>query len=493
METLANAFQKLPNGINKAALAQKLFGRAGQGLLPILNQGKKGMDDMLNSASKLVPPVAKNARSAGALMRSERELHAAMLGLQVSIGSALIPILNSLAKVVQPIAEWFDNAMAKSKAFHDAIYILTGAIGGLLVATKLFIPLMRALGLSELAAEAPIAPWVAVIGALAVAFYLAYHHVKWFRDIVNSVVDFLKKNWKTAITIAATMLLGPFVGAIVLVITHLKLFEGIASSVVSRVKTIFSGLVTFFTGLPGKISRAVSGAFKGLYNAAWTVVKQIGQMFANLGSKIASTISHAISSAPSSLLHSAEGLLTGKAAGGPISQTGPYLVGERGPEVVTLTRGQTVIPNHQLAAAGGRWRHDHRPDLPRPQTDRARRRQVHQRPAETTMTPRRPPPPSHGQRRPQAETETEGRARQASRGEGQAEARQASSPRVKGQTEAQDPEADRRLQNDPAVQAQARTAPRHSARHLPSLDVRSAGAGAARRERRANLSRIRHL
>jgi hypothetical protein len=345
MDTLADAFKRLPNGIDKAALAQKLFGRAGQGLLPILNQGAKGMNDQLEEASKLVPPVAKNAAAAGNLMRQQRALNAMMIGLKVTIGTALIPILSGLMRIITPLAAGFTQAMSHSRLFRDGIYVLTAAIGGLLLATKVIIPVLRALGFAELAAEAPISIWVVGIAALAAAIYLAYRHIKVFHDAVNAVVNFLKNNWRSALVVAASVLLGPFAGGIVYAIEHLHQLESIAMSVVHRVEAIFNGLVGFVRTLPGKFTGAVSGIFNGLYNAAMDVFHKIESIFSNLGSSIKSDISK---------IPVVGGLLShGLAAGGPVQQTGSYLVGERGPEIVTLTRGQTVIPNHAIGAAMG--------------------------------------------------------------------------------------------------------------------------------------------
>ena len=42
----------------------------------------------------------------------------------------------------------------------------------------------------------------------------------------------------------------------------------------------------------------------------------------------------------------------GRAAGGPVEAMRPYLVGERGPEVVVPTRSGTVVPNDELGTAG---------------------------------------------------------------------------------------------------------------------------------------------
>lgn len=43
-----------------------------------------------------------------------------------------------------------------------------------------------------------------------------------------------------------------------------------------------------------------------------------------------------------------DAVLGGKADGGPINKSGTYLVGERGPELVSLARGQYVTPNEKL-------------------------------------------------------------------------------------------------------------------------------------------------
>lgn len=47
------------------------------------------------------------------------------------------------------------------------------------------------------------------------------------------------------------------------------------------------------------------------------------------------------------------GSFMGRAKGGPVSANTPYLIGERGPEVVTFGRSGKVIPNHQLGSHFG--------------------------------------------------------------------------------------------------------------------------------------------
>ena len=52
-ELLANAVAEVPNELEKAALAQDEFGRAGTGLLPLLNEGAAGITALRKEAHEL--------------------------------------------------------------------------------------------------------------------------------------------------------------------------------------------------------------------------------------------------------------------------------------------------------------------------------------------------------------------------------------------------------------------------------------------------------
>ena len=43
----------------------------------------------------------------------------------------------------------------------------------------------------------------------------------------------------------------------------------------------------------------------------------------------------------------------GMAKGGPVSKSGTYMVGEKGPELVALSKGSHVIPNNMLGGLAG--------------------------------------------------------------------------------------------------------------------------------------------
>ena len=113
----------------------------------------------------------------------------------------------------------------------------------------------------------------------------------------------------------------------------------------------------------GIISEAVSNAFGAIGQA---VGGMAGRVVAWLGQMITSAIQLAVSLAAASVAWTsplgmlaiagfvAGGLMalvssvSARADGGPITGFRPYLVGERGPELIVPNSSGTVIPNHQL-------------------------------------------------------------------------------------------------------------------------------------------------
>lgn len=330
MDAIANAFQKLPNGIDKAALSQRLFGRSGQQLLPIFAKGAKGMDDMLNQASKLVPANAASGKSALDLVQQQRELNMAMMGVQVAMGTALIPILKTAAQAIQPVAVWFGKLLKIFPPLGPMIVAVAAALAGLLVFDKIanaangFSDAMKAVKDSQLAEKAagvassaatmaqaaavrvaaaaqwlwnaamdanPILLIVTALVALGAALVVAYLKVKWFHDLVNAawegiktavmaVINWIKDNWRLLAVIVATIMLGPLAG----VAAAFFLLRGKVMAVLSAIKDGFSavknwvigqvnGIIAFVGTLPKRIAGivasipgAVSRAASGMFN-----------------------------------------------------------------------------------------------------------------------------------------------------------------------------------------------------------------------------------
>lgn len=361
MNVLSDAFSKLPNGVDKAALSQKLFGRSGRTLLPLLNSGSAGLNEQLNAASKLVPPLGAAGASALQLAAKQRQLKTASLGIQVAIGTALLPVLSSLATAFAPIIGAIGSFLGQCKPAAYAVIALGAALVGLMIVSTVAgaidglttsmiaqkVAAIASAGASKALAAAqwilnaamsanPIFLIIAALVALGVAFVVMYNKVGWFRAGVQaamhgvvaafnwvknaaiSVFNWIKGNWPILVGVLA----GPFGVAVALIITHFDKVKGAAQSVFNTVKSIF-----------GKIPGIIKGIFTGAVGLASDVGRGIADWLnANtpFGDKV-----HV---GPVSFT------LPALAEGGLISQGGTALVGERGPELVTLPTGAAVMP-----------------------------------------------------------------------------------------------------------------------------------------------------
>jgi hypothetical protein len=92
----------LADGPEKAAIAQRLFGKQSQTLLPLLNGGSEALQEQLGLAEKYGAVLDDDVKdSAFKMLAAEREMNLAWFGLRVQLGSKLLPILS---KVIQTIA-----------------------------------------------------------------------------------------------------------------------------------------------------------------------------------------------------------------------------------------------------------------------------------------------------------------------------------------------------------------------------------------------------
>lgn len=94
LNDVADAFQKLPDGANKAALATQLFGKSGADIIPFLNQGSAGIRQLKGEAEKLGVVLSQEAADAANQFNDNMEkLQASVASVGVQIGNAVIPKL----------------------------------------------------------------------------------------------------------------------------------------------------------------------------------------------------------------------------------------------------------------------------------------------------------------------------------------------------------------------------------------------------------------
>jgi hypothetical protein len=238
---LSDAFQKMPAGAEKSALAMDIFGRSGSKMIQTLDNGKSGLQALgseLDSFGGLMDEEAIN--QAAEFNDSLDRLSATAKAVGKSVGLYLIPIVKAivdrlqqwivqnreiiktrlaafmdlLAKVVKGVWFAFEGLVNITWALARAIDFLFEKFGGLKFALAAVISLLgffalgkasmgiysiasafATLGKAALAANLKAAAIPILIGALVAGVFLIIDDFIAYLDGRPSVLGFLVKNW----------------------------------------------------------------------------------------------------------------------------------------------------------------------------------------------------------------------------------------------------------------------------------------------------------
>lgn len=115
MSEVADKFKDMEDGADKTALAQKLFGKTGSDLIPLLNGGSEALQGYKDEAEKyglvLDDAAIKKAREAKG---AQRDLSAAWEGLQVQLGTSVLPAMTAVSRW---LAEELPKAVETGKEY----------------------------------------------------------------------------------------------------------------------------------------------------------------------------------------------------------------------------------------------------------------------------------------------------------------------------------------------------------------------------------------
>lgn len=96
---VAERFSQLQDGASKAALAQELFGKSGIKLIPLLNRGRDGIQELREEAAALgVTVKGETAAAAGAFNDTLDRLSMASAGVVKQVSAELLPTFNAIAE-----------------------------------------------------------------------------------------------------------------------------------------------------------------------------------------------------------------------------------------------------------------------------------------------------------------------------------------------------------------------------------------------------------
>ncbi|CAG9172086.1 hypothetical protein LMG23992_02115 [Cupriavidus laharis] len=109
---IADGFAKMPDGAGKTAKAIELFGKSGAQLIPFLNQGSAGLEDLRREAERLGVVLDSDAsKAAGNFNDSVDRVTKAVHGSALAIAQGMLPKLLS-------VTEAFGDASTKAQTFQ---------------------------------------------------------------------------------------------------------------------------------------------------------------------------------------------------------------------------------------------------------------------------------------------------------------------------------------------------------------------------------------
>jgi len=139
LEDIADRFAAMPDGIEKTALALKLFGKEGVSMIPLLNSGAAGIRAMTDEARAFGVVVAPEAAAGASLLNDNvSRLKMAVEGVARTTLAELLP---TLLDVTNRLIEWLKANDAIRKAaglLSEALRYLVFDIHALIVAGRIW-------------------------------------------------------------------------------------------------------------------------------------------------------------------------------------------------------------------------------------------------------------------------------------------------------------------------------------------------------------------
>ena len=189
---LGAALKEVSSETERAALAQKVFGKAGTELLPLFDEGFEGMDKLRQQARNLgIVMSTEAAAGAAAFNDSMNELKSAALGVFRGLASELLPKLAEFARWLvskkPEIQAFFMGIKEAATPFFEAFKVGVATVWPILQSFFQFIFANKPLLIAAI-----VAVGVAIASALGPVSLAVLAIVG-----IVTLIGFLKENWDT--------------------------------------------------------------------------------------------------------------------------------------------------------------------------------------------------------------------------------------------------------------------------------------------------------
>jgi len=160
---LADAFAVMPDGAEKSALAVKLFGKSGVELIPFLNQGRAGIEELKQKFKELGLEISGDTAKAAEKFNDTLDtVKQALSAIAMKVAEAALPALQSLADGLVKITSHGEEIMTVLRVLGEVIVTVlavrgvaaVAALGGAVTALKTvlmrFLPVLAAVAVWEM-------------------------------------------------------------------------------------------------------------------------------------------------------------------------------------------------------------------------------------------------------------------------------------------------------------------------------------------------------
>lgn len=176
---VADALAKAPPGAQRTAMAMKLLGKSGAGMLPMLIGGSEGLREMTAEAEAMGLVISNDtAAAAGRFNDNLFRLSAQLKGVVVIIAANLVPTLEKMSAWLVDAVKAFQSLSPATQGWITAIAAGTVVLGPALIAIGAVVGSLGTLATAFRAVALAVLgnPVVAAIAAIAAGAYLIYRN-----------------------------------------------------------------------------------------------------------------------------------------------------------------------------------------------------------------------------------------------------------------------------------------------------------------------------
>jgi len=272
---MAEQIKDMPAGVDKTAYVMKAFGKNGMALLPFLNKGAKGIEELTKQSDALGTTLSGDDLDAvKENTKAKRTWGEAVKGLQVSIGRELYPALTAVTKflsgsvvpVIRTVVTWI-------KEHKDAVGLVVGVIGAAIAAFKVWSITMAIF--NAIAAANPVGLIVIAIAALVAGIIYAWNNFEGFRNVVTSVWEAIRAAVSTVVDWFTENVWPTLRAVIGFIVGYYRFLFSAMKVVWTGIWNVIKGVVDWFAATVWPRVKTVIGWIAAYYTFLWNTVKTV--------------------------------------------------------------------------------------------------------------------------------------------------------------------------------------------------------------------------